>query len=153
METHSTRTNRRRRRTQFLALSMVLLVAVAACGDGKDATADPLDGSMWEMTSVLNGTDLVASDPTTIATLQFTDGAASGSTGCNLHQSLYSVSSGSITFRDLVQSGSACDPDYTEQGHAFIQAMQAAERYVLSEDRLELTDAAGAAQVVFRPAT
>jgi heat shock protein HslJ len=105
------------------------------------------------MIAVRDGSTLVAANPTTIATAEFTDGQAFGSTGCNLYQAPYSINSDSIMFGDPAQTGSACDPDYTVQGDAFIQAMQATERYVLSGDGLELTDAAGAAQVVFRPAT
>jgi len=153
MKTLSTRTNQRRSRTPFLALSIVLLVATAACGEGADATGNPLEGSKWEMTWVRDGDALVSANPTTIATAVFADGQAFGSTGCNGYGFSYAIDGNSITFKDRVLSGSACNPDYVEQGDAFIQAMQAAQRFVLSGDDLELTDAAGDAQVVFRPAT
>ena len=153
MRTPSTRANQRRSRTRLLALSIVLMVATAACGEGEDATGNPLEGSRWEMTSVRDGEALIAANPTTIPTAVFSNGQAFGSTGCNLYQAPYSINSDLISFGDLTQTGSACDPDYVGQGDAFIQAMRAAEHFVVSEDSLELTDAAGAAQVVFRPAT
>ena len=153
MRTPSTRTNQRRSRTSLLAFSIVLVVATAACGEGEDAAGDPLEGSRWEMTSVRDGDAVIAANPTTIATAVFSNGQAFGSTGCNLYEAPYTINSDLITFGELAQTGSACDPDYVGQGDAFIQAMQATERFVLSEDSLELTDAAGAAQVVFRPAT
>jgi heat shock protein HslJ len=137
----------------LLALSIVLLVAMAGCGEGQDAKGGPLEGLRWEMIALRSGTNLVAANPTTIATVVFSNGQAFGSTGCNLYQAPYSIDSDSISFGELAQTGSACNPDYTVQGDAFIRAMQATERFVLSEDGLELTGADGAAQLVFRPAT
>ncbi len=151
MRTPATRTNHRRSRTPFVALSIVVVVATTACGQSEDTTGSPLEGSRWEMTSVRDGDALIAANPTTIATAVFSNGQASGSTGCNLYQAPYSVNSDSITFGDPAQTGSACAPGHTVQGNAFIRAMQATERFVISADSLELTDAAGAAQIMFRP--
>lgn len=145
-------TSQGRNRFLLLASSIMLLVAVAGCGEGDTATGNPLEGSRWEMTFVREGTDLVAANPTTIATAVFSNGQAFGSAGCNLYQAPYSINSDSITFGDLAQTGSACHPDHVRQGDAFIQAMRTATRFVLTAEHLELTDASGAAQVVFRPA-
>lgn len=143
-----------RRRVRASCLNLFTLVAVlaTACGGGEDSTGDQLVGSAWEMTSVWDGTDLVPANPTTIATLEFAGGTATGSTGCNLFQSPYSITSDSITFGDPALTGSACNPSYVGQGTAFVQAMQASTRVLLSDDSLELTDAGGATQLRFRPA-
>ncbi|MDH3260494.1 MAG: META domain-containing protein [Acidimicrobiia bacterium] len=73
----------------------------AACGEGQTATGDPLEGTKWEITSVWDGRLVMPANPTTIATLVLTDGTASGSTGCSLFRSAYSIDATSITFADL----------------------------------------------------
>ena len=62
------------------------------------------------MISVWDGGGLAAANPTTIATVEFADGKAFGSTGCNLYEFPYSIDSDSISFGDPAQTGSACDP-------------------------------------------
>jgi heat shock protein HslJ len=150
MKTRST--SQGRNRIALLALS-ILLVAMTGCGEGDDATGDPLEGSQWELIALRGGTNLLAANPTTIATAVFSNGLAFGSTGCNLYQAPYSIDADAITFGDLAQTGSACHPDYVGQGEAFIQAMRGSTRFALTNAGLELTDPSGAAQVVFRSAT
>ncbi len=145
-------TSQRRNRVLLLALSIMLLVAMTGCGEADDATGNPLEGSRWEMIALRSGANLVAANPTTNATAVFSNGQAFGSTGCNLYQAPYSINSDSITFGDLAQTGSACDPDYVGQGDAFIQAMRVATGFTRTAESLELTDASGATQVLFRPA-
>ncbi len=135
-----------------LAMLLALLVVAAACGEGDEATGDSLTGSSWEMTSVWEGNTMVAANPTAIGTMVFADGTATGFTGCNSYQAAYTAGGTSISFGDPVLPGSACDPAYTGQGDAFIRAMQASDRFVVSDGSLELTDATGAAQLQFRPA-
>ncbi len=153
METRPTGNAPRRTRAPRLAVFALLAVVAAACGEAEEATGDPLEGSSWEMTSVWDGTDLVPANLTTIATAVFADGTAAGSDGCNRYRFTFSVGGNSISFGDLAQTGSACHPDYAGQSDAFIQAMQGSERFVLTAESLELTDANGVAQLVFRPTT
>jgi heat shock protein HslJ len=142
-----------RNRIPLLALSIMLLVTMTGCGEGDGATDDPLEGSRWEVIAVRGGTNLVAAHPTTIATAVFSDGLVSGSTGCNLYQAPYSLDADAITFGDLAQTGFACDPNYVGQGDAFIQAIRVSTRFILTTEGLELADASGATQVLFRPTT
>jgi heat shock protein HslJ len=104
------------------------------------------------MTSVLDGTGLVAAHLTTIATVEFTNRTAAGSTGCNLYQARYSVDGDSITFGDLALTGFACDPDYVGQSDVFVRAMQASTRVVIIAESLELTNATGVVHLRFRAA-
>lgn len=132
-----------------LSLSVVLGVA---CGQGETATRDPLAGTKWEITSVWDGGVTTPTHPNTIATLVFVDGSAGGSTGCNRFSSAYSVDGDAITFREPVVTGSACDPEHAGQGDAVIQALQAAKRFAMSDQQLELADAGGTVQLQLRPA-
>jgi len=107
---------------------------------------------MWEMISVWDGTTLVSSHPTTIATLVFTDDTASGSTGCNLFESVYAIGGDAIVFGDLALTGSDCDSEYADQDSTMVRALRATSHFVRSEDRLELIDAEGTTRLQFRPA-
>ncbi len=153
MKTRSIGTTQIRTRAPYFVVLALLAVLAAACGEGGEVTDDSLDGSRWEMTSVWDGSDLTAAHLTTIATIEFSNGSAFGSTGCNRYQSAYSIDSDSISFGDPIQPGSACNPDHVPQGDAFIQAMQASTGFVLTAESLELTDAGGVAQLHFRPAS
>lgn len=130
----------------------MLVVVAASCGGGDEPAGDPLNGTGWELTSVWDGTLMVAANPTTTATIVFTDGLTSGSTGCNRYQTVYSVDAASISFGEPVLTVSACDPRYTAQGTAVIRAVQASEGFAVGPDSLELTDASGAVVLRFRPA-
>lgn len=134
-----------------VAVIALLAVFATGCGDGDAATVDPLEGSRWEMTSVREGDGLVAANLTTIATAVFADGTVTGSNGCNLYQATYSTSEDTISFSDPTLTGFACDPDYAGQGEAFIAAMQASERFSLSDESLELDDASNDPRLRFRP--
>lgn len=140
------------RTTRSVVLLGLLALLSSTCGTSRTAGDDTLAGTMWEMTSVWGGTELIAADPTTIATLVFVDGAAGGSTGCNLFQSTYLIDGDAIVFGALALTGSACDPDYVSQSEAMVQALHAATRFTLSDDRLELLDDEGAVHLRFRPA-
>ncbi|MDH3539050.1 MAG: META domain-containing protein [Acidimicrobiia bacterium] len=154
MKTHSTPTKHRRRRSGLPAVLIMVLAATAACGEGGESTGNPLEGSKWEMISVREGETLMPADPANIVTAVFSGGTARGYEGCNFYQLRYAVDGDSISLDEPAITGQACEPiDRERQGDVFIQAMQAARRFVLAADNLELTDAAGAAQVVFRPAT
>jgi heat shock protein HslJ len=104
------------------------------------------------MTSVWNGADLIAAQPTTIATLELADGWISGSTGCNLFRAAYTVDSGSIAIGDLALTGLACDHARVDQEEVFIQALRASARFEVSPEDLELLDLVGDTQMVFRSA-
>lgn len=143
----------RRAPVTFLAVSLLLFIVTAACGQDKDVTGDSLDGSSWEMTSVWDGHELIAANPTSIVTAVFADGTATGYDGCNFYTFPFSVASGSLSFGELAITGRTCPPTgFEPQGDEFIRALQASARFDLSNDSLELSDAGGAVQVRFRPA-
>lgn len=136
-----------------LALLVLMAVVAAGCGQGEEATGDPLDGSSWEMTSVWDGSELTAANPNAIVTAVFADGTASGSDGCNLYEFSYAIDADSVSFDDLSITGAACDPsEFAPQATAFISAMEAAERFALTEETLELADSDDVVQLRFRSA-
>lgn len=134
----------------FAVLAM-LAVFATACGAGDPTMVDSLDGSRWEMTSVREGDGLVAANVTTIATAVFAEGTVAGSDGCNRYRASYSTDGYSISIGDPTLTGFACDPEYTAQGTAFVSALQASDRFNLSDEALEL-DGEDGVQLRFRPA-
>lgn len=136
-----------------LAVVVVVALVATACGEGETASENSLEGSRWEMTAVWDGFELTGAEPTTIATLVFSAGTASGSDGCNRYEVSYSVDGDAVSFGDLVQTGFACDPAHVDQGEAFGRAVTAAARFSASADALELADTGGVTQLVFRRAT
>ncbi len=144
--------SRDRTRSRHVVALGLLVILGGACGQGETPTGDPLAGTMWEMTAVRDGGVTSPANPTAIATLVFGDGTASGSTGCNLFRSPYSIDEDSITFGDPALTGSACHSDDVDQSDAVIEALRASKRFAMSADQLELTDAGGTVQLQFNPA-
>lgn len=134
-----------------IIVTSLLVLVIAACGQ-TETTAEVLDGTAWEMVFVRAGDVMSPANPTTIATLVFADGTAGGSTGCNSFRFSYTIDEDSIAFADPALTGFACHPEYVEQGDAVVEALEASERFAVSEERLELTDEDGTVLLQYRPA-
>lgn len=119
---------------------------------GQDA-ASLLSVQQWRLdsygapgaeTPVIAGTDV---------TLHFSqDGQAGGSAGCNSFGAQYQTSDGQISFSQVISTLMACaDENVMTQEHAYLQALQAAGTYTLSEGRLTLTTQDGNTVLNFVP--
>jgi heat shock protein HslJ len=136
-----------------LELALATAVLTAACSRADEGVDDRLDGSSWEMTSVWDGAEMAAANPTTIVTAVFSDGTITGSDGCNLYRLPYSVHEASISLGEISITGAACEAaDVTAQADDFIAALQASRGLTLAGGNLELANAAGALRLRFRPA-
>lgn len=102
-------------------------------------------GAPGAETPVIAGTDI---------TLQLSaDGAASGSAGCNVFGAQYQAVDGEISFAQLVSSMMAClDGSMMQQELAYLQALQAAGTYTLTEGVLTITTQDEATVLNFVPA-
>ncbi len=113
--------------------------------DGQDSTVS-LDGSEWVLLS-LNGQPPVAQ-----ATIQFADGQAGGTTGCNHYGGSYQASDDTLTIGQMMMTEMYCvDEGVMEQEQAFTVALGTVTGYRLAAERLELLDAAGNVVLVFAP--
>jgi heat shock protein HslJ len=118
------------RRTAFL-----LLFLVAACAT-RDAAS--LDGTNWTLTT------------SPAITLQFADGSATGSGGCNQYRATYTASGSSLTFGPTMATKRACaDPEGNRREAEYFDALTKVASYAISGDRLTLQDAAGATLLEF----
>ena len=119
---------------RFLSLVVVLLAACAS----QDAIT--LDGTKWTL----------ADSPA--ITLQFADGRASGSGGCNQYNATYTASGSALTFGPIASTKRAClEDDRNRQEVAYFEALSKVASYSMTADRLTLRDAAGATLLEFTP--
>ena len=122
------------RRTAFL-----LLLLIAACAS-RD-TGPPLDGTSWGLTT------------SPVITLQFAEGSATGSGGCNHYRATYTESGSTLAFGPAVSTKRACvEPERNRQETEYFDALNRVASFAISGGRLTLRDAAGATLLEFTPA-
>lgn len=114
---------------------------VQAQGSGNPSAAQRvLAGPDWKLVSLGPAgaeTDVVAG---TTVTIKFEeDGRVGGSTGCNSYGGTYEVRGEAISFGQLVSTKRAClDQNANEQEHRFVAALEMANRFKLSSNRLTI---------------
>lgn len=126
-----------------LAILLVLcVVLLAQAQPGRDLSTDQrvLAGTEWRLVSLGpagSETDVVAG---TTVTLRFgEDGRASGSTGCNTSGGSYEVRGDNISFSRIAATRRAClDQNANQQEHRFLVALESANRFRLSSNRLTI---------------
>ncbi len=152
--------NRRRNRNYILTTASLLVIVVASiiaagCMGGTSTPGAPaaLAGTSWTLDSYLdeNGT-LVPVLPGTEVTAAFgPDGKVTGSAGCNHYGGDYQLNGTSLSVSSLVQTLKLCtEPEgIMEQEARFIDLLGSAAECRIENDRLVITDAAGATTLIF----
>ena len=114
-----------------LPLAVILLLFLSACG-GSSIT-NPLNGTIWNLAAINDTLALV----NTSVTVEFTDGKIGGSSGCNSYGGVYKVSGKKITTDSIAMTLMACmDPGVMEQESAFLENLQNAQTFELTEGQL-----------------
>lgn len=136
-----------------LALPIILILALlAACAGATEPAPGvvELEGTRWVL-ETLNGEPPLAG---TELTLQFQEGIAGGSSGCNSFGGSYQVNGGELAITEISQTLMLCTaPEgVMEQEAAYLAALQRAAAFRLVGERLQIENAAGEAMLVFRPA-
>jgi heat shock protein HslJ len=134
-----------------LALTgIMVLMLLAACAGAAEPTPAvlELEGTSWVL-ETLNGAALV---PVSEITLQFEEGNASGSAGCNSYGGAYTTSDGQLSIPEIIRTEMAClEPEgVMEQEDAYLAVLQSAATYRSVDDRLQIENDAGEAVLVFR---
>jgi heat shock protein HslJ len=123
-------------------LTLLSFASVAQAQTTRDLSTDRrvLTGTEWRL--VFFGpagaeASLVAG---TTVTLKFgEEGRASGSTGCNSYSGTYQVRGDNISFGRLISTKRAClDQSANQQESRFLSALEAANRFRLSSNRLTI---------------
>jgi heat shock protein HslJ len=130
------------------AAALVLALALAGCiGPGGLKRADPLGGTSWELTQL----DGVATLAGVEVTLQFDDGQAGGSAGCNSYGGAYEIKGHDLAFGPLHSTLRAClDEMAMAQEQRYLQALGQTSAWEFGGERLYLHGADGQ-PLVFSP--
>lgn len=151
--------------TVGLLLAVTALPMLAACGDDSDSSSDAsgaplaqpasgddaLTGTSWVLSEVptSSGTTLDAA-ARRAATLEFTDGTVSGSTGCNDFSGTYAVDGDSLTIELGPMTQKACtDAALQAQETAIVERLPKVASYASSDDGLTLNDESGDALLIY----
>ena len=130
----------------WLVVPLVALVALlAACGI-PEAAVD-LEGSEWVLTS-LNGEAPLGG---TQISLGFEDDRAGGFAGCNGYGGPYNADGNSLSIQEIASTAQGClEPEgVMAQEEAYLDALLSVVGYQIVDDRMELSDEAGAVRLVY----
>jgi heat shock protein HslJ len=151
----------------------VLIVVLAACAPlpaqiptagvtnvptetpGIPVTGTDLDHTQWMLVNFNDGGTETPIITGTNVTLEFQgNGQAGGSGGCNTFGAQYDAENGTISIRQIISTEMACVPEgITEQEQKFLDALQSADRYELTNNTLRLWYANGQNSMTFSNAT
>lgn len=111
--------------------ALIILPLLSACATEGSAPADRLTGRTWQAT-YLNQQPVTTSAP---VTLSFSDGRASGRSGCNRYSGTVTVGDGTIRFAEIMATKMACvDEGAMQTESTFLQVLGAATTWSLSSD-------------------
>ena len=139
------------RKKTLVGVTLVLTALLAACAtaeqDQPPAQSAVLLDTEWMLVS-LNGNALIEGKD---ITLRFGEGSLEGSGGCNTYGGSYTASEDSLRLSGVYATEMACmEPKgIMDQERAYLNALNAAVRYRVDGDRLELYDEAGAQILAF----
>jgi heat shock protein HslJ len=156
MVTHSNKLEKTMdiRLTNLVSAILVLTALLAACStaaqDQSPAESAALLESEWVLIS-LEGDALIED---TQITLNFEEASIEGSAGCNTYGGSYTASDDSFRLSGVYATEMACmEPrGIMEQEQAYLSALNAAARYGVDGDRLEVYDEGGAQILLFAAA-
>jgi heat shock protein HslJ len=126
----------------LLVLLLITAPALVLAQASRDLSTGQrvLTGTEWRLVSLgPSGAEEEVVRGTTV-TLKFgEDGRASGSTGCNSYGGTYEVRGDRISFGRLISTKRAClDQNANQQEQQFLAALESANRFRLTSDRLTI---------------
>ncbi|MBN2471326.1 MAG: META domain-containing protein [Anaerolineae bacterium] len=129
-----------------IVLCIAAVVALALGGAAFAQDGGALSGTQWHLVSI--GEVGVVEDTT--VTLAFgEDGRASGSSGCNMFATAYTIAGDALSFGPVLSTRMACpDAASREQEAAYFAALEAAVAFLLADQQLTILYSEGE-QMVF----
>lgn len=123
-----------------LAIAILCVVAQGQTGRVMSTDQRVLAGTEWRLVSLgPAGAETPVVQGSTVTLTLGEDGRASGSTGCNSYSGTYQVRGDNISFSRLVSTRRAClDQNANQQEQRFLSALEAANRFRLSSNRLTI---------------
>jgi len=138
-------------RTTPVGAILILTLLLAACMNANQeqppAQSTALPGTGWVLVS-LNGSAPMEGRE---ITLRFEEASVEGSAGCNTYGGGYTISEDRLRLSGVYATEMACmEPaGIMKQEQAYLSALNAADRYTLDGDRLEVYDQAGTQILAF----
>ncbi|HMK11451.1 MAG TPA: META domain-containing protein, partial [Acidimicrobiales bacterium] len=111
-----------------------------------------LEGTAWTATGVNNGKNAVQSTAQTehLTAVFGSDGALSGSGGCNDFNATYTVSGkDGLTIGPIASTKKACADDVMTEETAYFTALGNVAKFEIDGDTLTLRDSSGSTQVTY----
>lgn len=138
----------------LLVCAVLLVAAVAACGDGEDS---PLEGTRWILTTyaVSGGTKDALPDPVidaTFATPRNGEGQVSGSGGINQYSGAYKIDGKNLTVGTISSTRIAGSPAAMQQEADYLTALQTAATFEIDGGTLTIKNRSGFVVLVYRAA-
>lgn len=155
------------KKSLLVVLIGTLLLATAAAGCTSNVTPSPnatatsttspalqLEGTTWQLTSLVTETGMNNTLPNTTITAQFDDGNVTGSSGCNRYFGSYQVNKTEINIGQVGSTLMFCaDPDgVMTQETSYVLLLRNVTSYAISDNELTLSDSLGNPQLVFEAA-
>jgi heat shock protein HslJ len=148
------------RRPVVIALSLVVLFGLVACGDDSGsetegsavplADTDGLAGTSWVLTEYTDASGDTVPAVAEPASLSFTTDAVAGSTPCNQFNGSYTLDGDALTIDMGAMTQRACSGDVQAQEDALLQLFPEVASFVIDDgDALILTDDADTSLLVY----
>ena len=122
----------------LIGTSAVFLVVILVVAVGSSAEAD-LDGTSWQVESLVVDGSMVAAIEGSGATISFDDGAVGGSGGCNTYFGSYEASDGELSIGELGSTQMFCE-ETSDQEFAFLGHLATVDSYRIAGGELILSD-------------
>jgi heat shock protein HslJ len=122
--------------TAIATLIGVIILVLAACGGTGTTSADPLDGTAWELTAYGTSEPI----PGTTITATFEEGQMRGSAGCNTYSGSYQVDGEFINVGQLAMTEMAClQPEgVMDQELMYLEFLRGARIFELGDGGLRI---------------
>ncbi len=135
--------------------AVLLILAVSfccGCTEGPVTGGGELTGTVWMLESYMN-VDGTMAEPLATApvTAEFADGSVGGTSGCNTYNAPYVTDGPSFTVSMPIVTMMFCgEPGVMDQESRYLSLLQTAAGYVVSGDKLTVTDSSGQEILIFR---
>ena len=131
-------------KVNFLNSSLLLIILLLSACNCISPT-DPLDGTSWRVSAIHDSP--VLEKP--ILSVEFKDGTVGGSSGCNSYSGEYTIRGINISIESIAMTLMACmDMAVMEQESTFLENLQNAQTFTLSENQLVIFSAGGKSLVL-----
>lgn len=131
-------------KVKFLNPSLMMIILLLSACNFISPT-DPLDGTSWYVSAIHDSP--VLEKP--ILSVEFKDGTVGGSSGCNSYSGDYTIRGNNISIESIAMTLMACmDMAVMEQESTFLENLENAQTFTLSENQLVIFGADGKSLVL-----